>query len=92
MRDDKHGIALSADARKQATASIRKYFADELDSEIGDLKAALVLDYFLAEIAPAVYNEAIGDAKHFFDERAADLTAICYHKEFPYWSKGKRAT
>lgn len=78
-------IELPENARKQAIASIRKYFDEDLDNEIGDLKAALVLDYFLAEIGPAVYNAAIADARAFFDERAADLSALCHRDEFPYW-------
>ena len=82
---DQPGITISAPARKQAVASIRQYFADEMTEEIGDLKAALVLDYFLTEIGPVVYNQAIADAKAFMDERAADLSATCYHKEFQYW-------
>jgi uncharacterized protein (DUF2164 family) len=82
---DKPSLTIPDDARKQATASIRQYFADEFGQEIGGLKASLVLDYFLAEIGPAVYNTAIADAKAFFDERAADLGALCHHEEFPFW-------
>ncbi len=78
-------ITLPEEARKQAIASIQRYFADELDQEIGDLKATLVLDYVLAELGPAIYNQAIADAKAFFDERAADLAALCHRDEFPYW-------
>jgi uncharacterized protein (DUF2164 family) len=81
----KPAIEISDTARKVAIASIRQYFDEELGQEIGDLKAALVLDYFLAELAPAVYNSAIADAKSFFDERAADLGALCHHDEFTYW-------
>jgi len=80
-------ITIPDDVRKQAIASIRQYFADELAQEIGDLKATLVLDYFLVELGPAVYNKAIADAKTFFDERAADLGALCHHEEFPYWPR-----
>lgn len=78
-------ITIPEHARKQAIASIRQYFANEMTEEIGDLKASLVLDYFLAEIGPVVYNEAIAEAKAFIDERAADLSAVCHHKEFQYW-------
>jgi uncharacterized protein (DUF2164 family) len=88
-------VKISADARKQAVVSIRQYFEQELGQEIGDLKASLVLDYFLSEIGPVVYNSAIADAKTFFDERAADLGALCHHDEFPYWppaSKRKPST
>jgi uncharacterized protein (DUF2164 family) len=86
-------IEISDNARKQAVASIRKYFEQDLDQEIGELKASLVLDYFLAELGPAVYNSAIADARAFFDERAADLSALCHHNEFPYWpAAAKRRT
>jgi uncharacterized protein (DUF2164 family) len=69
----------------EAAAGGRQYFANELGQEVGDLKASLVLDYFLVELGPAVYNKAIADARTFFDERAADLGALCHHEEFPYW-------
>ena len=83
---DKPPLRLSDDARKKAIASIRQYFSTELAQDIGDLKASLILDYFLAEIGPAVYNTAIADAKTFFDERAADLAALCTRDEFTYWA------
>jgi uncharacterized protein (DUF2164 family) len=85
MRQSKASITIPDDAKKRAVASIRRYFAENLDEEIGELKAALVLDYFLKEHGPTIYNQAIADAKAFFDERAADLGAICYHAEFPFW-------
>lgn len=88
---DKESIVISDEARKQAVASIRRYFAESLDDEIGELKAILVLDYFLAELGPTIYNQAIADARGFFEERAADLGAICYHAEFPFWVKAKRS-
>jgi uncharacterized protein (DUF2164 family) len=81
----KSAITISDDARQQAITSIRRYFKEELGQEIGDLKASLVLDYFLAEVGPAVYNTAIADAKTFFEERSADLGALCHHDEFPFW-------
>ena len=87
---DKPPLTIPDDARKQAVASIRQYFGGELGQQIGDLKASLVLDYFLVEIGPAVYNTAIADAKRFFDERAADLGALCHHEEFPFWPRVAR--
>jgi len=87
---DKTSLNIPDEARKEAIASLRQYFADELGQEIGDLKASLVLDYFLVELGPAVYNQAIADAKTFFDERSADLGALCHHEEFPYWPAAAR--
>jgi uncharacterized protein (DUF2164 family) len=78
-------ITLNDDARKQSIASIRRYFADELDQDVGDLKAGLMLDFFLKEIAPSVYNGAISDAQTFLRDRVADLEAVCSAPEFAYW-------
>lgn len=71
---------------KQLHASIKRYFAEELDQEIGDLKAGLLLDYVLREIAPTVYNRAIADAQSYFQGRVADLEGVCYEREFAYWT------
>ncbi len=45
-------IKLTKEDEERVIASIREFFDKELDQEIGDLKARLVLDYVLAEIAP----------------------------------------
>ena len=88
----KPAITIGDDARKQALASIKRYFAENLDQDIGDLKAGLLLDYVLAEIGPTIYNQAIADARAFFQERAADLDGVCYRAEFAFWPGPKRAT
>jgi uncharacterized protein (DUF2164 family) len=89
---DKAALTLSDASKTRAVASIKRFFVDELDQDIGELKASLVLDYILAEHGPAIYNQAIADAKSFFDERVADLSAVCYHKEFAYWQTPTRGS
>lgn len=83
-------ITLAPEAKKQAIASLKRYVEENLDQEIGDLKADLLLDYVLRELGPTIYNRAIADAKDFFQERTADLDAVCYRKEFGYWPKTPR--
>jgi uncharacterized protein (DUF2164 family) len=79
----KPSIVLPDPARKQAIAALQQYFAENLDEPIGDLKAGLLLDFILSELGPSVYNQAVADARAFFEERTADLAAICFHDEFP---------
>jgi uncharacterized protein (DUF2164 family) len=79
-------ITLSPDNKKQLLASIKRYFVEHLDEDIGDLKAGLLLDYCLQEIGPVIYNKAIGDAQAYFQERAVDLEGVCYEKEFTFWA------
>ena len=78
-------IELPDDVRKRSVASIKRYFDEELDQDIGDLKAGLVLDFFLKEIAPSVYNAAIADAQAYMRDRVADLEGACSAPEFAYW-------
>jgi uncharacterized protein (DUF2164 family) len=78
-------IKLSKESRKKSIASIRRYVAENMEEEIGDLKASLLLDYFLEEVGPSVYNQAIADAQAYFQEKLADLEGVCSEVEFAYW-------
>lgn len=68
-------IRLKDETEKQLIASIRRFFREEMEEEYGDLKARLVLDYCLKEIAPSVYNQAIADAQAFVHAKLEDLEA-----------------
>jgi uncharacterized protein (DUF2164 family) len=83
-------IALSPEVTKQLQASIKRFSAEHLDEEIGDLKAALFLDFCLAEVGAVVYNQAIADAQQYFQARTADLEGVCYQPEFTYWQASGR--
>jgi uncharacterized protein (DUF2164 family) len=78
-------ITLQPDTTKQVLASIKRYVAENLEQEIGDLQAGLLLDFFLKEIGPSIYNVAIHDAQTFMQDRLTDLEGVCYEKEFNYW-------
>ena len=78
-------IKLSPEATKRLRASIKRYVAENLDQDIGDLKAGLLLDYCLKEIGPSIYNQAIADAQAYFTGRVADLEGVCHEEEFGYW-------
>ena len=80
-------ISLSADVRKQAITSLQRYLAEEFEQDVGELKAGLLLEFFLKEIAPSVYNGAIADAQAYFRDRVADLDGACAAPEFAYWPK-----
>lgn len=79
-------ITLSPETTRQLHASIKRYFVENLDQDIGELKADMLLDYCLKEFGPLVYNQAIADAQLYFQGRVADLESVCYEKEFAYWN------
>ena len=83
-------LTLSPDATKRLQASIKRYFAEHLNDDIGDLKAAMLLDFCLKEIGPIVYNRAIADARTFVEARLTDMDGVCYEPEFTYWQPRTR--
>lgn len=80
-------IKLDSDRRERAIESIKRYAAGQLDEEIGDLGAGMLLDYFLTEIGPSIYNKAIADAQANLHEQVSDLDGRCFAPEFAYWTK-----
>jgi len=80
-------IELSKQGRAEAIASIQKYFEEEIREPLGELRAGLVLDFFVEEIGPAIYNKAIGDAQARMQQRVADLDGELYADEFQYWPR-----
>lgn len=82
-------IKLSKETREDLVGSLQKYFRDELDQEISEFRARMLLDYILIEIGPSVYNRAIRDAQRFFQEKTIDLEGSCYEEELTYWTQKK---
>lgn len=80
-------INLAKDTERCLTDSIKRFFAADMDDEIGDLKALRILDFCLEEIGPSIYNQAIADAQTFFQEKVLDLGAVRYEVGFDYWKK-----
>lgn len=68
--------------RRSLESEIRAFFDEELDAEIGDLKARLVLDFFLENLGAAIYNEAIGDAQTWFQNKLLDIEGEL-HRDSP---------
>jgi len=46
-----------------------------------------LLNFFLEEIDPATYDQAIADAQTRMHLRASHLTSELYFPEFQYWPK-----
>ena len=55
--------------------------------EIGELKAALLLEYCLKEIGPSIYNRAVADVQERLGARIAELDIEVHEDEFGYWRK-----
>ena len=70
--------------------SLKKYAAAELDQEIGDLQAKLLLDYIVKEIAPLAYNQGVKHAEEYFRARVEDLPATVFEPGLTYWQQKRK--
>jgi uncharacterized protein (DUF2164 family) len=80
-------VELSKEAHAEAVASIQRYFRENLPEEVGDLAAGLLLNFFIEEIGPAIYNQAVADAQPRMERHVSDLGGELYADEFRYWPK-----
>lgn len=81
-------ITLSADDSARALASLKRYCAEELEIELGDLPGKLFLDFILGDIGPSIYNRGVIDAQVYMRDRVAEVDGACYEREFQYWPRG----
>jgi len=80
-------ITLNKESRATAVTSIERYFKDELDEKIGNIRAAALLNFFLEEIGPSVYNQAVADVQERLIHRVTEVDIECHEDEFGYWMK-----
>jgi uncharacterized protein (DUF2164 family) len=78
-------IELSKEVRDRSVASIERFFRETTDERIGNIAAEGLLRFFLAEIAPSVYNKAVNDTQERIQVRAAELDIEVHESEFQYW-------
>jgi len=69
-------LKLSKEKRADMISSIKKYFLNEREEEIGDLSAGLLLDFITEELAPEFYNIGVADSYRYMNERCEDLLSI----------------
>ena len=77
-------IQLTDERRERMLRSIKKYFAETLDQELGDLAAERLLEFFVKELGAPVYNQAIQDARKFLLEKLDDLEGEFYEPDEPH--------
>jgi len=80
-------IEIPKEARKEAIASIERYFQQNLDEKIGNIAAGALLGFFLEEIGPLVYNQAVADVQERLQARIMELDIEIHEDEFQYWRK-----
>ncbi|MGC4071668.1 MAG: DUF2164 domain-containing protein [Nibricoccus sp.] len=83
-------IELTKEETESIVPSLQKFFREELDQDLSEMRAKFLLGYFLKEIAPFAYNKGVKDSEAFFRSKVEDLTATCFEDGLTYWLKKRK--
>ena len=84
-------IKLPKDSEAEAIKSLIRFFKEELEQELSGIQARFLLDFFVAEVGPSIFNLAIVEAQSFMERAVTDLSGTCYEQEFSFKFKEKKA-
>ena len=74
-------IEFSKDERTAIVSRIRDYFQTEMDQEIGNIPAEMLLRFFTEQIGPFYYNRGLADAQAVFASKLDDINDAIYALE-----------
>jgi uncharacterized protein (DUF2164 family) len=80
-------IELNKDARSEAIKSIERYFQENMEERIGNIAAGALLGFFIEEIGPVIYNQAVADVQERLQARISEVDIEIHEDEFQYWRK-----
>ncbi|SEU12939.1 DUF2164 domain-containing protein [Paenibacillus sp. NFR01] len=75
-------LKLPREQRELMIEHIRTYFDMERGEELGHLAADNLLEFFLQELGPAVYNAALSDCRTLAAQRMQSLEEDIYALEW----------
>lgn len=64
---------LPEDQKDHVKNQLIRFFDKELDEEIGVIAAESILNFFLQQVGPTLYNQGVTDAKLALEKRMDDL-------------------
>lgn len=66
-------VGLSDERRKELVERLVAFHAEEFDETLSAFRAEALLDFVLEAVGPAVYNQAVQDARAFMQAKLDDL-------------------
>jgi len=74
-------IRLSPERRAALLRVTKEYFAAEFDETLSDFRAQALIDFFVRELGPPVYNQGVRDAASFMQEKLGDIEGDVFERE-----------
>ena len=61
--------------RESLVSGVQAFFLETFEEDLSAFRAEQLLDFFLSVVGPAIYNQAIQDARIFMQKKLDDLDA-----------------
>ena len=74
-------IRLSDDRRAALLRAIKHHFRDNFDEPLSDFRAEALLEFFVAELGPPVYNQGVRDAAGYLQQKLSDIEGEVFEVE-----------
>ena len=74
-------IRLSPERRATLLRAITGHFAEHFDEPLSEFRADALLDFFVRELGPPVYNQGVRDAASYIQEKLGDIEGEIYERE-----------
>mgnify|MGYP000282656853 FL=1 len=81
-------LKLDKDARTRLALEIKHYLEGELDIDIGNMDAEILVDFLTPTLGARFYNLGLKDAQALFARKAEDLGDEIYALEKPVDERG----
>ncbi len=76
--DNPAGINLTEERMNGLMRAFIAFYKVEFDEELSQFRAQQVVEFFIKALGPAVYNQAVQDARAFMMEKLEDLDTDFY--------------
>ncbi|MFL5537524.1 MAG: DUF2164 domain-containing protein [Longimicrobiaceae bacterium] len=76
-------VRLSDERRAALVRLLRNHFEDQFDDELSDFRAEGLIDFFVRELGPPVYNQGVRDACAYMQGKLTDVEGEVYEPETP---------
>lgn len=76
-------IRLASERRSVLIEAVKRHVLAEFDENLSDFRAEALLDFFLRQLGPPVYNQGVRDAVGYVQDKLGDIEGEIYEVEAP---------
>lgn len=74
-------IKLSDERRDDLSTAVQQLFQEEFERDLSEFQAQRLIDFFMRQLGPPVYNQAIQDARAYVLTKLEDIDGEVYEPE-----------